>query len=72
MNTNVPAVNPKYGTAADRSSTSHQTSKGSRRSEKREKWASIKNEVHQRYVIDGMTLEKTMAEIEQKYSFRAR
>ncbi|KAF8857715.1 hypothetical protein BDZ45DRAFT_423787 [Acephala macrosclerotiorum] len=49
----------------------NQPSRLSRRTQKREKWASIKDEVHQRYVIQGMTLEKTMAAVEYKHSFKA-
>ncbi|CZR53411.1 uncharacterized protein PAC_03289 [Phialocephala subalpina] len=52
-------------------SVANQPSKISRRTQKREKWASIKDEVHQCYVVQGMTLEKTMAAVEHKYSFKA-
>lgn len=44
----------------------------SRRAKTREKWASIKDEVEQYYMIECKTLESTMAHFEQKYSFRAR
>lgn len=64
------AVDLTHGKASN--VASHQAPKTPRRTQKREKWASIKDEVHQRYVIQGMTLEKTMVAVEYKYSFKAR
>lgn len=71
QDTSASAVMSKYGTATGKSTTSYRASRGSRRSQKREKWASIKDAFHQLYVVEGKTLEYTMAEFERKYSFRA-
>ncbi|KUJ07828.1 uncharacterized protein LY89DRAFT_789494 [Mollisia scopiformis] len=48
-----------------------QGSKSFRRTQKHQKWDSIKTEVHRLYVSEGHTLQATIAEIEQKYSFKA-
>lgn len=64
---------------AKSSSTSHTHSsitknsrKTSRRAAKRDKWESIREEVRQLYVVEGQTLEATMAQMQKKHSFTAR
>lgn len=44
----------------------------SRRTENRQKWASIKQEVHQLYVLEAKTLQATITIIQQRHSFTSR
>ncbi|KUJ23705.1 uncharacterized protein LY89DRAFT_679042 [Mollisia scopiformis] len=66
----APSASPNTTVTATQQPT--KVSKPSRRIQKRQKWESIKEEVHHLYFVKGMTLQATMTEIESKYSFKAR
>ncbi|KUJ17970.1 uncharacterized protein LY89DRAFT_34227 [Mollisia scopiformis] len=67
----LPSSQEHGGTSELTSTSTRDVTSTSRRLKNREKWSSIKNEVHQYYIIEGKTLQETMVNFERKYSFRA-